>query len=189
VPYDEKALCMQIGNTTNDPRVWTLIKTCISECISHHPAYCFTHKDDNAPTRILEWYGQDASLRVRLRELRWGSVKGYITLTHRWGNPDEYKIRLDTSSLAELRDGVLVSALLRTLEDALHAAMELDVQHLWIDILCIIQNDEDGWRRESGIMGQICQNGYPTYQPLQRAVRLKSCTVLVIHGVFFLGHG
>jgi hypothetical protein len=81
-------------------------------------------------------------------------------LTHRWGNPDEYKIRLDTSSLAELRDGVLVGALLRTFEDAVHAAMELDVQYLWIDMLCIIQNDEDGWRRESGIMGQIYQNGY-----------------------------
>jgi hypothetical protein len=127
---DGKALDMQIGKTTDDPRVWTLIKRWIDQCICLHPACSFTHKEDWAPTRLLEWYDQDTLLRVRLRELRWGSAKRYITFTHRWGNPAEYRIRLDPSTLDELRDGILVSALPRAFRDTVHAVMELNVQYM-----------------------------------------------------------
>lgn len=42
-----------------------------------------------------------------------------------------------------------------TLQDAVLIARELRIRYLWIDCLCIVQDDEDEWELESKIMGGI----------------------------------
>ncbi|ETS81653.1 hypothetical protein PFICI_06655 [Pestalotiopsis fici W106-1] len=49
-----------------------------------------------------------------------------------------------------------------TFRDAIEVTRELKVQFLWIDSLCIIQDDEDDWKEESSKMASVYRNSYLT---------------------------
>jgi hypothetical protein len=43
----------------------------------------------------------------------------------------------------------------QSFRDTIEVTRQLGFQYLWIDSICIIQDDKDNWRRESRQMGQI----------------------------------
>jgi hypothetical protein len=43
----------------------------------------------------------------------------------------------------------------KTFKDAMSVAILLGVQYIWIDSLYIIQDDENGWKKESSLMGDV----------------------------------
>jgi hypothetical protein len=51
-----------------------------------------------------------------------------------------------------------VPAVPKTYEDAIAVTQKLHVRYLWIDSLCIIQDDPDDWRTESLLMDQVYKN-------------------------------
>jgi hypothetical protein len=53
---------------------------------------------------------------------------------------------------------VKLPAVPKTYEDAIVVARKLHVQYLWIDSLCIIQDDKEDWRTESLLMDQVYKN-------------------------------
>jgi hypothetical protein len=44
-------------------------------------------------------------------------------------------------------------------KDALQLCWRLNVQYLWIDALCIIQDDSEDWQKEAALMGDVYRNG------------------------------
>jgi hypothetical protein len=48
----------------------------------------------------------------------------------------------------------------KTFEDAIFITSILDLEYLWIDSLCIIQDDEDDWRQELALMSTVYGNSY-----------------------------
>jgi hypothetical protein len=55
-----------------------------------------------------------------------------------------------------------VSDLTRTLQDAIHLVQRLGLRYLWVDSLCIVQNDEEDWLREAGRMAAVYEGSYLT---------------------------
>jgi hypothetical protein len=55
-----------------------------------------------------------------------------------------------------------IDSLPLTLRDAVTITRKLGIQYLWIDALCIIQDDDQDWQQESGAMTQIYSNAYLT---------------------------
>jgi hypothetical protein len=49
-----------------------------------------------------------------------------------------------------------------TLQDAIKATRQLGVRYLWVDCLCIVQNDLVDWERESANMGDTFRHAYIT---------------------------
>ncbi|KAF3000634.1 hypothetical protein E8E14_004758 [Neopestalotiopsis sp. 37M] len=49
-----------------------------------------------------------------------------------------------------------------TFRDAIEVTRQLGVRYLWIDSLCIIQDDENDWKQESSKMVEVYQNAYLT---------------------------
>jgi hypothetical protein len=47
------------------------------------------------------------------------------------------------------------SSLLKTFRDAVDITWSLGRKYLWIDNICIIQDDQEDWRREAAAMSQI----------------------------------
>jgi len=47
----------------------------------------------------------------------------------------------------------------KTFQDAVRFAREFGVQYLWIDSLCIIQNDPEDWAREAARMTEVYESG------------------------------
>ncbi|KAI1734706.1 heterokaryon incompatibility protein-domain-containing protein [Xylaria scruposa] len=56
-----------------------------------------------------------------------------------------------------------------TFRDAIKITRILGIRYLWIDSLCIIQNDIDDWQRESSRMKDVYQNAYLTIAAVSAA--------------------
>lgn len=55
----------------------------------------------------------------------------------------------------------------KTFRDAVFVARFLGVRYLWIDSLCIVQDDRDDWERESAQMSSIYKRAYLTIAALR----------------------
>jgi hypothetical protein len=81
------------------------------------------------------------------------SVPEYATLSHCWGSLK--LLQLTTRNLQLLQDGMPREALCQTFQDAVFIVQELGLKYLWIDSLCIIQDDPEDWRHESKLMSNV----------------------------------
>lgn len=82
----------------------------------------------------------------------------YATLSHCWG--DALHFILEHRTLHEYKQGIELSKLPKTYQDAIFIARQLDIRFLWIDALTICQDDGADWERESAKMAAIYSNAY-----------------------------
>ncbi|PTB69977.1 HET-domain-containing protein, partial [Trichoderma citrinoviride] len=110
------------------------------------------------PTRVLDVEAPETGLSLYLADSKPGR---YMCLSHCWGQlPATGKT---TRHNLELRiKGILLESLPKTFQDAIDMTRRLGVRYLWIDALCIIQEDEEDWLREAPQMAAIYENAYLT---------------------------
>lgn len=58
--------------------------------------------------------------------------------------------------------GIGLEDLPKTFQDAIHICAKLGVEFLWIDALCIIQDDDQDWEEEASKTGKYYRNAYMT---------------------------
>jgi hypothetical protein len=80
----------------------------------------------------------------------------YLTLSHCWGLSGHVKLTKKNYCSFLSADGD--SNLPKTYRDAFRVTVSLGFRFLWIDSLCIIQDDLDDWRAQSLKMGAIYSN-------------------------------
>lgn len=85
-----------------------------------------------------------------------GETREYATLSHRWG--DRQPIRLLRSNLEEFKARISWHSLPATFQQAITFIRRLQIQYVWIDSLCIIQDDMEDWRRQSTKMASIYEH-------------------------------
>jgi hypothetical protein len=87
----------------------------------------------------------------------------YATLSHCWGDPSSYSpCVIQTHSLDEHLTCILWDKIPKTFRDAIIVTRRLGLKFLWIDSLCIIQDDLDNWAEESAKMSRIYANAVLT---------------------------
>ena len=79
----------------------------------------------------------------------------YICLSHCWGSPERHPIETTTENLSRHKFYIDFSELPRTFQEAAEVARHFAVRYLWIDSLCIVQDDEEDWRTQSAEMSDI----------------------------------
>ena len=77
----------------------------------------------------------------------------YVTLSYCWGGPQSLELR--QNRLAEYIAGIPVRKLPQTILDAFHITKRLGFRYIWIDSLCIVQDDIDDKAREISNMTTI----------------------------------
>ncbi|KAI0486828.1 heterokaryon incompatibility protein-domain-containing protein [Xylaria cf. heliscus] len=79
----------------------------------------------------------------------------YLTLSHCWGSYQP--IYLDNKTIHEFTNPTSVSKLPKTYQHALTVTHELGFQYIWIDSLCILQDEKNkqDWEEQSKLMGSI----------------------------------
>jgi hypothetical protein len=65
----------------------------------------------------------------------------YAALSHCWGHPTRHPLMTTRATLNEHTSGIAISCLPRSFTDAMRVCFHLGVQYLWIDCLCIVQDD------------------------------------------------
>jgi hypothetical protein len=119
------------------------------------------------PTRLIDVAGASRASQkdsVRLVETKSIGQKSqeleWIALSHRWGSCQHMTTTKQT--LQSHLEEISFAALPQTFQDAVIVTRKLNVRYLWIDALCIIQNDKDDWNKEGAIMGDIYKHSLCT---------------------------
>ncbi|EEY19276.1 conserved hypothetical protein [Verticillium alfalfae VaMs.102] len=159
---DAGCLLDMLGSATplredlRDPGLYDEIRQLLHECEEEHPA-C-SQVTGELPRRLLH-VGPAARPDLRVTA-SFPEDARYIALSHCWG-PDA-PLTTTWATLTQREEGIEWKDLPRTFQDAITVARQLDVEYMWIDSLCIIQDDEDDWAVESLKMGFIYERAYLT---------------------------
>ncbi|KAI9167159.1 HET-domain-containing protein [Paramyrothecium foliicola] len=112
---------------------------------------------DGGPSRLLKLEyssGMDDTVRIVEPNNDPNIHFQYVALSHRWGNNDSF--RTTKANYAEISEkGIRVKELPRTFKEAVQLAHALGYVYLWIDSLCIIQDDEEDWKNEARRMALV----------------------------------
>ncbi|SPO06299.1 uncharacterized protein DNG_08988 [Cephalotrichum gorgonifer] len=147
----------EVPGSTSSPESLDWAKAHIDECVSSH-SDCTPNLSAVLPYRVLD-VGDSPNDGIRLKETD-GESGRYLCLSHCWGT-HAFLCTLK-SNIASHMDSIPHGRLPATFRDAVHFTRLLGVRYLWIDSLCIIQDDEEDWRAQAGKMAGIYANGYIT---------------------------
>lgn len=124
----------------------------IADCTSNHQECSRASNTSWFPTRTLDVSGDPDWVRVQISRQEHRCHK-YLTLSHCWGGTRT--ITTTSQTLPDYVKGVRLSIMPATFRDAISITRRLGYRYLWIDSLCIIQDSDEDWKRESAVMGQI----------------------------------
>ena len=132
-----------------DPSTLAVVKEWIGHCIEKHG-----HAQGSAmPTRLLEIRrdGQELVLCDSSTE-----IQAYAALSYRWGSTKQKTLGVDT--IEEFRTGLATQDLPQTFQDAIWVCRQLGIRFLWVDSLCIVQDDPMDWIAHSASMIEVYGN-------------------------------
>jgi hypothetical protein len=137
-----------------DPYRIYLLNRWLDECMSSHVlcnrVYNFG-SDYALPSRVIDVGPADGSQPARLaipeEHGEEADVCPYVALSHRWGSPQivPRTVRRTLNRHLEILDW---DSLTPTFQDAIHITRRLHIRYLWIDSLCIVQDDYEDFERE-----------------------------------------
>lgn len=82
---------------------------------------------------------RETEFAIRLYQTA-GEHAPYIALSHCWGTQREYITNIAT--LEERLSGLDWNSLPKSFQDVVYLARKLNIQYVWIDSLCIVQDDK-----------------------------------------------
>lgn len=114
------------------------------------------------PTRVID-VGLGSEPVLRLIETGNRLRAKYVALSHCWGTITENeKFCAKKENVDQIKKHIDYNRLPKTFQDAVKVTRELKVQYLWIDSICIIQDDNKDWEAESGKMEDVFSSAYCT---------------------------
>lgn len=133
----------------------TLIKKWIKTCDeSHHVCLSLS---SCLPDRVISITGDQPALI----ETNGDMTGEYITVSHSWGTAFGRKPMMTTKdNIDSHRQGIPWDILPILFRDFLHIAQSLKISYVWIDSLCIVQDDVTDWQHQAIKMGEYYANGY-----------------------------
>lgn len=122
----------EIFEDSSSQQCLSLIKNWLRDCEQCH-ASCARQTLPKLPTRVV-----DVQEPSRLYETNHESSR-YVALSHCWGKVSLYRTKKAT--LGVHKKGIGWDDLFKTLQDAIALTRQLEIPYIWIDSLCIVQDD------------------------------------------------
>ncbi|KPM41122.1 hypothetical protein AK830_g5438 [Neonectria ditissima] len=150
-----------ISDSTKSSETLSQAKRWFDDCLENHTECNSPSHGSWYPTRLLDSGPLDTSdgSTVQLIETQAKAPTGpYTTLSHSWGKG--HSLTLNRASYPVLLEGVPLSTLPQTFQDALFVSRQIGVRYFWVDAMCIFQDEHDlsDWNRETSLMHKIYLN-------------------------------
>ncbi|KAH7146989.1 heterokaryon incompatibility protein-domain-containing protein [Dactylonectria estremocensis] len=145
-------------NDTPDESVLSRIRSWVAACDKHDR--CAQH-DRTMPTRVIDVGDEKSGNYVKLAETTVDDQERYIALSYCWDIGTKQYTTIQ-ATVAERKQGIDMSTLPKTFQDAIALLRQLRVRYIWIDSLCICQDQIHEWERESAKMAMVYTNAYLT---------------------------
>lgn len=161
-----------IDGHTSSNHVIGQIQRRLQNCKAHHEN-CQSVASAVRPHRFLlieKLPDGNTSVKViRAFGIENGDTEPYVALSYCWGQDQAFKTTL--ANQVDMEAGVPVSLLPKTIQDAVNLTSELRIRLLWVDSLCLVQDDEDELAKEIANMQHYYGNSCITIS----AATAKSC--------------
>lgn len=135
----------------------TLANDWLKECDGRHTA-CTGHSN-LWPKRVIDVRGDMPRLvetETATRDLF--EPPRYVTLSHCWGKTNF--IKTTTNNLKERMAEIPWDDFPKSFQDAITLTRRIKCNSIWIDSLCIIQDDVDDWNEQASKMEDIYSNSF-----------------------------
>ncbi|PKS08718.1 hypothetical protein jhhlp_004771 [Lomentospora prolificans] len=126
-------------------------------CDSSHAA-CAAQGPTTLPKRVLD-IGTTENDIIRLYTTK-REPDRYVCLSHCWGTHPILKTL--SNNLRKHEKEISWADLPKTFQEAIEFTRRLSVKYIWIDSLCIIQDDNEDWREQGSEMADIYAKAYLT---------------------------
>jgi Heterokaryon incompatibility protein (HET) len=150
---------VRLSQSTNSQESFSIARLWLQQCETFHKSCRKPDVSTFMPTRLI-FLGPESDV-VSPKLCLSANIKEditYATLSHCWGEKKFFTLKKDL--LQDMMLGINVENLTPSFQQAMETAKRLSVNYIWIDSLCIIQDDLDDWKVESALMGDIYQNGH-----------------------------
>eukprot|EP00136_Aspergillus_niger_P006569 XP_001397644.2 hypothetical protein ANI_1_1628144 [Aspergillus niger CBS 513.88] len=137
----------------------SLAASWLDKCCRKH-AKCEGYKDGahSLPTRVIDV--GDSLTQPHLHVSADGETGKWAALSYCWGGDSNFT--LNASSFDDLRSGQSLATFPATLRDAVLVTRALGFRYLWIDSLCIFQDNINDWAVEASRMSRIYRHAAVT---------------------------
>ncbi|KAH9209116.1 heterokaryon incompatibility protein-domain-containing protein, partial [Leptodontidium sp. 2 PMI_412] len=105
------------------------------------------------PSRVIDVGAENEEPHLHISH---GECVPYATLSHCWGGL--HTLTTTTDTLEARKQEIPLSAFPKTYKDAVLITRGLGIKYVWIDSLCIVQDDKLDWSTESLQMANIYSN-------------------------------
>jgi hypothetical protein len=164
--YSTKVSRLIEDNSTGSLDTINFIKDCSSRCKAKHTACLPNVRITGPPARMI--YVQEHC--VQLINIQEATLMDYVCLAHRWvpegSTTEKYTAsrRCCTlkTNLSRHEEGISLDDLLPAYREAVAVTRGLGLRYLWIDSLCIVQDDQDDKDNQIANMGNVYLNAYIT---------------------------
>ena len=140
----------------------------LDECMTKHSKCCAAYpvgRYARPPSRLVDVGSSDGGLKCQLYITPPNDTSiEYLTLSHRWGGANVY--RLTKATIVAMCTEIPLEDLPQTFRDAICMTRKLGYRYLWIDSLCIVQDDPKDWDTVSRDMASIYSNSVLTIAAL-----------------------
>ncbi|KAJ4115389.1 hypothetical protein NW768_011241 [Fusarium equiseti] len=137
---------------------FVLINKWIETCNCSH-AMCQPtsgKQPDHMPTRLI-----CVQNPLRLVETIAVEPDEYAALSHCWGRlSQDERFCTSLTNIEQLKAGIDYNRLPKNFQDAVTVTVGLGIKYLWIDSICIIQDDRTDWEKEAARMEQVFSLAY-----------------------------
>ncbi|KAL8747611.1 MAG: hypothetical protein Q9190_000546 [Brigantiaea leucoxantha] len=144
------------AETAGSDSCMRFIHECIRQCCAEHQL-CRTQTTGFVPTRLIYLGKSDRELKICEPSSTHQGIM-WASLSHCWGGSQPCK--LQRANLTMLKQHINISDLPATFCDAIKVTRQLGLEYIWIDSLCIVQDDKAHWEAEAARMGMVYSQAF-----------------------------
>ncbi|KAF8867214.1 HET-domain-containing protein [Acephala macrosclerotiorum] len=141
----------------------------ISDAINRCNKDCGHRQIDFLPTRLIDVSPESGDGHPRLvitdKAIAPSSPPGdshrYAALSYCWGDAAS-QLKTELTTLLQRLQSIPIETMPEVMRDAVAVCRALSTRYLWVDSLCVIQDDKSDWENESEVMGLIYQSAHVT---------------------------
>ncbi|KAH6660964.1 heterokaryon incompatibility protein-domain-containing protein [Truncatella angustata] len=147
----------QVSPIAGDVGTLRVVRKWLHECMKNEECSAWP-KEAFRPTRLIDVGDDQTSTTMRLIEgpCKPEPTQQYVVLSYCWGQGTGQPTWITTTSnIQSRREGFSLEILPRTIADAVTVARAVGIRYLWVDSLCIVQDDLDDWAKESRLLKRV----------------------------------
>ncbi|KAL1854335.1 hypothetical protein Daus18300_011521 [Diaporthe australafricana] len=158
--------------------LFDVVRAWMHKCHKRHKVCAPTPGNDPPllPNRVIDVTQDGLDPRLLVTE---GQRGHYAALSHCWGGLQV--LQTEAATLAQHQDNIPMVQLPKSYKDAITIARKLRIPYLWVDSLCIVQDSEQDWHHESGLMSSIYRDSTLTISATGAPDGSRGCFIPEVH--------